>query len=111
MTDKRRPDGAEPWEEHLRHGLDALSDLGDEQPPNLAGLQMLVVQVQQEQRRQTLRDLALFWLCALLILGALYVVVARQPVYYLVAQGVTAAALAVAMVVHLQDGKRVRGRD
>ncbi|MDF2627156.1 MAG: hypothetical protein K0R39_987 [Symbiobacteriaceae bacterium] len=79
--------GPEQWEDHLRQGLDLLSDLGDEQPPNLANLQMLVASVQQEQRRTTLRDLALFWTCALALLsGGLYVV-SRQPVYFLALQG------------------------
>jgi hypothetical protein len=79
--------GPEPWEEHLRQGLDALSDLGDEQPPNLANLQMLVANVQQEQRRTTLRDLLLFWICALALLtGGLYAV-SRQPAYFVALQG------------------------
>lgn len=79
--------GPEQWEDHLRQGLDALSDLGDEQPPNLANLQMLVASVQQEQRRTTLRDLMLFWVCALALLaGGLYAV-SRQPVYFVALQG------------------------
>jgi len=86
----------EKWEEHLRQGLDTLSDLGDEQPPELANLQMLVADVQREQRRQTARDLALFWLCAVALLaGGLYAV-SRQPVWFLVLQGMVLLAAGAA---------------
>jgi len=88
---------AEDWEKQLRDGLDAASDLGAQAPPNLADLQMLVVQVQQEQRAQTLRDLALFWGCAaILIAGGLYTL-QRQPWAYLVFQ-VTLASVLLAVV-------------
>lgn len=86
----------EQWEEHLRQGLDAISDLGDEQPPDLANLQMLVADVSREQRRKTLRDLALFWLCAsALLAGGLYAV-SRQPVYFLALQGLVLLAAGAA---------------
>ncbi|HYF94646.1 MAG TPA: YxlC family protein [Symbiobacteriaceae bacterium] len=82
----------EKWEEHLRQGLDALSDLEGEQPPGLADLQMLVADVQRDQRRRTLRDLALFWLTAgALLTGGLYAV-SRQPVYFLALQGLVLLA-------------------
>lgn len=88
----------EEWEEHLRQGLDALSDLGEEQPPSLANLQMLVADVQREQRRSTLRDLALFWLCAVALLGGGLFVVSRQPVFFLALQGLVLLAAGVAWV-------------
>lgn len=95
--------GPEQWEDHLRQGLDALSDLGDEQPPNLADLQMLVASVQQEQRRTTLRELALFWICALALLsGGLYAV-SRQPAYFLALQGLVLAGAGAAW---LTGGRR-----
>ncbi|HWI53059.1 MAG TPA: YxlC family protein [Symbiobacteriaceae bacterium] len=85
----------EKWEEQIRQGLDRLADLGDEQPPELANLQMLVADVQRDQRRQTVRDLALFWLCAVALLtGGLYAV-SRQPVYFLALQGLVLLAVGV----------------
>lgn len=98
----------ERWEEQLRAGLDQLSDLGQEEPPNLADLQMLVVQVQREQKSRTLRDLALFWLCAVALLaGGLYAF-SRQPTYFMLLQGAAMVGLVAAGAVHLgRERKRV----
>lgn len=85
-------DRPEKWEEQLRQGLDVLSDLGDEQPPNLAALQMLVADVQREQRRRLTRDLSLFWLCAASLLAVGLFVISRQPVYFLALQGLVLLA-------------------
>lgn len=87
--------GAEPWEQQLRQALDAAADLGGEGPPSLADLQLFVVQVQREQRRQAARDLALFLPCAgALLAGALYAFY-REPGLFLALQGAAAAALVV----------------
>lgn len=107
MSDKHRPSGAEPWEDQLRQGLDALSDLGGEQPPNIANLQMMVAQVQQEQRARTLRDLSLFWLCGLLVLGVLYVMITREPLAFLILQGMAVAVPLAALAVTLRGRKPV----
>lgn len=94
------------WEELLRRGLDARSDLGDEQPPSVAGLQLLVAEVQREQRRQTARDLALFWLCGAVVVGGAVLLAVREPVYFLVWQGVAAAGGAVAALLWRRAGQK-----
>ena len=102
MTQQR-----EPWEEALRQGLDAMADLGAEEAPDVADLQLLVAQVQREQRRTTLRDLALFWGCALGLLAGGLSGFSRQPVYFFALQaGVTVALLAAALL-HVGQRKRV----
>lgn len=105
MTDKRNP--ATPWEEQLREGLDALSDLGAEEPPNLADLQMLVVQVQREQRQQLLRDLTLFWLCGLTVLAVVFYLISRSTVYFVAIQGLALVGLAATGAGFLRSRKRV----
>jgi Na+/H+ antiporter NhaD/arsenite permease-like protein len=102
MTEDR-----EPWEDALRQGLDAIADPGAEEPPNVAGLQMLVAQVQREQRRATLRDLALFWGCALVLLTAGLYAFSRQPGYFVALQGLAAVGLLAAAVLYLAQRKRV----
>jgi hypothetical protein len=88
-----------PWEDELRQGLDAMTDLGAEQPPNLADLQLMVAQVQAEQRRTAVRDLLLFWTVALVLLtGGLYLF-SREPVFFLALQGVLAVAMVGAGLV------------
>lgn len=107
MTDKLRPEAAEPWEGQMRQGLDALSDLGGEQPPGIADLQMLVAQVQREQRARTLRDLLLFWLCGLLVLSVLYVLMTREPLAFLILQVAAVVVPLGALAVTLQGRKQV----
>lgn len=105
MTDKRND--ATRWEEQLRQGLDLLSDLGAEEPPNLADLQMLVVQVQREQRQQLMRDLALFWLCGLTVLAVIFYLVSRSPAYFMAIQGLALVGLAATGAGFLRSRKRV----
>jgi len=95
------------WEKQLKQGLDTLSDVSREEPPNLADLQMLVAQVQREQRQQTGRDLALFWLAALLTVSLAMFVFSQRPVYFLVFQGLVFVCLLGGGVVWLTGRKRV----
>jgi len=98
---------AAPWEEQLRQGLDTLADLGAEEPPNLADLQMLVVQVQREQRQQLLRDLSLFWLCGLTVLAVVFYLISRSPAYFVAIQGLALVGLAATGAGFLRSRKRV----
>lgn len=101
------PERPEQWEADLRRGLDALSDLGDEQPPDIAGLQMLVADVQREQRRTLVRDLLLFWGVAAVILTVVMYVSSRNPVFFLVLQGMAIVGMVAAGIGYLGVRKRV----
>lgn len=79
--------GRADWENLLKQGIDQLSDLKDEEPPNLAALQMLVAQTQIEQRRQFYGDLLAFLAMAAMLLTSLAFALLREPVYFLVFQG------------------------
>ena len=105
MTNDRK--GAAPWEEQLRQGLDAIADQGAGDPPNLADLQMLVVQVQREQRQQLVRDLTLFWLGSLLVLGVVLYLFSRSPVYFMAIQAVAVVGPAAAGLIYLANRRRV----
>jgi hypothetical protein len=107
MTNWSGNDRPERWEAELRRGLDAISDLGDEQPPDIASLQMLVADVQREQRRHLVRDLVLFWACAAVILTALLYALSRNPVYFLVLQGIAVVGTLAAGLGFLTARKRV----
>jgi hypothetical protein len=107
MTNGSGSDRPERWEADLRRGLDAISDLGDEQPPNLAALQMLVADVQREQRRRLVRDLVLFWACAAVILTGLLYALSRNPIYFLVLQGIAVVGTLAAGLGFVTARKRV----
>ncbi len=77
----------ERLDELLRQGLDRVSDLGDEQPPNLGDLQMLVASVQAEQRQKLYGDLLKFWGVAAVLLAAILLAFQRSPIAFLVFQG------------------------
>lgn len=79
--------GIPSWEAALRRGLDQMADLGDESPPSVAELQLLVAEVQLVERRRALRELALFWGCAGVVLTALLYALAQRPVAFLAVQG------------------------
>lgn len=97
------------WERKLKEGLDGLSDLGTEEPPTLAELQMLVLAIQREQRQQLVRDLTLFLLCAISFLGLAFYVVASRPIFFLVWQGGAVVALLVAALYWgIREGRVVR---
>lgn len=97
-----KPGGRTDWEESLRRGLDTVSDLSGEEPPRLETLQMLVTQVQREQRRQTVRDLLLFWAVAAVILSGVFYAMSRQPVWFFIAQGVILAGMVASAAVHMR---------
>ncbi|HEY3366710.1 MAG TPA: YxlC family protein [Symbiobacteriaceae bacterium] len=94
-----KPDGKSDWEAQLRAGLDAISDLNGEEPPRLETLQMLAVEVQREQRRETLRDLVRFWAVAVVILAGVLYPMSRQPVWFFIAQGVGLVGLLVSAAI------------
>jgi len=77
----------ERLEQLLREGLDRVSDLGDEQPPDLGNLQMLVATVQAEQRQRLRADLLKFWGVAAVLLTALLFGFMRSPTAFLFFQG------------------------
>jgi hypothetical protein len=99
--------GTETWADELRRGLAAVADLGDEQPPDLAALQLLVARVRAEQRRELRRDLLRFWGLAVLVLTGALVVVSRQPAWFLVGQALLAGVLLAVGVLAIFQGKRV----
>lgn len=94
------------WESLLKTGLDQVSDLGDEEPPNLASLQMLVSDVQAEQRRSLYADLLRFWAVAAVLLSALAWVWLRQPVFILALQGSVALLSLVGAGLWYLGGRR-----
>lgn len=98
-----------PWEAELCGGLDRLSDLGGEEPPNVAALQMLVLHVQQESRRQTMRDLLLFWACAAAILSGVVYAMAALPLLFVLLQVGVIIAMVMGLVVWRAQGRRVTG--
>lgn len=83
-----------PWETELAQALDRLSDLGDEAPPNVAAIQMLVLEVQREERRKAARDLLLFLACAAIILSGVIYTLAERPGVFLALQAGALLALA-----------------
>lgn len=83
----------ESWEDTLVRGLYRFSDLTDEDPPNVAALQMLVARVQWEERRRAVRDLLLFLMSAFAILGALVCTLAASPGLFLASQAVSVIVL------------------
>lgn len=83
-----RKDEEKDWEALLKEGLEQIANLDEEEPPNLAALQMLVVDVTAEQRRQLYADLLKFWAAAAVILAGLAWALLRQPVFFLALQGV-----------------------
>ncbi|MFB5085339.1 YxlC family protein [Symbiobacterium thermophilum] len=102
---KREP---EPWERSLRDGLDAVAGAVDgEQPPDLGALIMLVDDVQRAQRLELRRDLRRFVAVAALILFGWLWAWLQFPAYFLVAQGLLAAALAAGAALAQAAGRRV----
>lgn len=95
------------WEEQMRQGLDQLSDLGHEEPPNLAALQMLVVEVQAEQRRKLKADLLKFWGVGVTLLTFALAASAREPLYFLAWQGAAALLGLVGALAWSGTKKRV----
>lgn len=95
------------WEEQLRRGLDAMSDLGEEQPPDLAALQMLAASVLAEQRRKLTADLLRFWAVAVTLLCLALILASRRPVYFLVWQGAAALLLLIGALAWRGGRKRV----
>lgn len=97
----QRPD----WESQLRQGLDALSDTGQEEPPNVADLQMLVASVQAEQRQQLRSDLLKFWGVGVLLLTLALAISAQRPIYFIAWQGI-ATLLLIAWALAWRGGKK-----
>ncbi len=98
---------AEPWERSLREGLDALAGtVAEESPPDLGAFIMLVSDVQREQRRALRRDLVRFLTAAGLILCAWLWAWLQFPVYFLMAQGAMAFAMAAAVAWAAAGGRR-----
>lgn len=95
------------WERQLRQGLDAIADMSQEEPPNLADLQMLVADVQAEQRRQLGADLLKFWGVAAVMLSLALSASAHWPAYFLAWQAATALLLLVGALAWRSGRKRV----
>lgn len=93
------PNEPQDWEEMLRQGLDRVAGEEDEAPPSLESLQLLASQVLREQRRETRRQLALFWTVgAVLLSGAMYAAV-RSPAFLLIWQGTAAVGILAGALV------------
>lgn len=85
------------WQADLAHTLDQLAELGDEAPPNVADLQLLVLQVQREERRRATRDLLLFLGCAVAVVSGVLYTLTELPGLFLALQvGVVVALVALA---------------
>jgi len=98
---------SEPWERSLREGLDALSAaVEEERPPDLGALIMLVSDVQRQQRQAFRRDLQRFLAVAGLVLCGYTWASFRFPMYFLVAQGVLAVAMAAGVALTRAGGRR-----
>jgi type VI protein secretion system component VasF len=95
------------WEALLRRGLDQVADLGGEEPPDLAALQMLVADVQAEQRRRLYRDLLAFWAVAAVLLAGLALALVREPAGFLAFQGVVAVLSLIGAGVWYTGWRRV----
>lgn len=93
------------WEALLKQGLDQVADLKDEEPPDLAALQMLVADVQADQRRTLYADLLRFWAVAAVVLAGLALAVLREPVFFLAFQGIL-GILALAGAALWYTGRR-----
>lgn len=78
------------WEALLKQGLDQVADLKDEEQPDLAALQMLVADVQADQKRSLYADLFKFWAVAAVLLAGLAFALLREPVFFLAFQGAVA---------------------
>lgn len=88
-------------EAELRRTLDELADLGAEQAPDLGALASLVAEVQREQRRATLRDLALFWSGAAVVLTAGLYAAAQHPTLFLLLQAFAGTTMLVGALLWL----------
>lgn len=95
------------WERLLKRGLDQVADLGDEAPPELGALQMLVADVQAGQRRRLYADLLRFWAVAAVVLTGLAWALLRQPVFFLALQGVVGLLSLVGAGLWHAGGRRV----
>ncbi|MFZ5824401.1 MAG: YxlC family protein [Bacillota bacterium] len=99
--------GQPGWERLLKQGLDRVGDLGDEQPPNLGALQMLVAATQAEQRRQLQADLLKFWAVAAMLLAVLAFAYLEEPVYFIAFQGAVTLLSLVGAVLWYAGARRV----
>lgn len=96
------------WERDLREGLDGLlKPMEEEAPPDVAALQMLVQQVQREQRRTLQRDLALYALISVAILVSTLYSLWQYPVYYLIAQVILGISLMAGALIWRSEGRRI----
>ena len=107
MSNHDEQAGRADWERLLKQGLDQVGDLGDEQPPNLGALQMLVAETQLEQRRQLHADLLKFWAAAAMLLAGLAFALLREPVYFIAFQGAVTLLSLVGAVLWYAGVRRV----
>lgn len=95
------------WEAELAEALDQLSDLGAEAAPDVADLQMLVAQVQREERRKAVRDLLLFWACGLVVMGGVLYTLTARPGLFVALQIGAVLALGALIQPRRDTGKQV----
>jgi hypothetical protein len=73
--------------EELQQGLEQLEQLVPVFTPNLQWFESHVAEEKQRLRKQLLRELALFWLIALLLISLCYMLFTNAPTLYVVLQG------------------------
>lgn len=106
MSDPTDRNQQDEWEGLLREGLDQLAVI-EEEPPQIAALQMLVADVQQAQRKQLRADLLKFGGVAVLLLSVILYGFLRAPLSMLIAQGSLALLSLVGVGLWHAGSKRV----
>lgn len=81
MDNKRDNHDARQWEEAFRTEMRKLDDeaLFPVPVPDLASLERMIVAEKRQLRRKLMRDLLLFWLFGVMILGLLVAVLYKSP--------------------------------
>ncbi|KGE20943.1 DUF5345 family protein [Paenibacillus wynnii] len=98
--DKKLPD---PLLEKLKLGLDRLDNVySDLNPPSLSALTLRIKAEAINRRNRERKEMLLFWLLSLCLMGSCLILLLEAPLFYLVIQGaVPAAALVIAAVIRL----------
>mgnify|MGYP000568748622 CR=1 FL=1 len=98
--DKNLPD---PLLEKLVSGLDRLDDVYmDLNPPSLSTLTLQIETEALHRRNRERKEMMLFWLLSLFLMGSCLILLLKAPLYYLVIQGaVPATALVIAVSFHI----------
>lgn len=89
--------------EKLKSGLDRLDNVySDLNPPSLSTLTLQIKAEAVNRRNRERKEILLFWLLSLCLMGSCLILLMEAPLFYLLIQGaVPAVALVVAVILRL----------